>query len=134
MRLLQQFSSSLLSVEYPSAADALPNLRVFRRKVELSFDVLKDLEKTTKNVLTEGNTPPVSRKKGKAITNHRRIDPLPFDSMGIPVPTTDAEVRDAYVAILSQLRSILKVCKFIVESLCVELNSPSTTFSSSGSR
>jgi hypothetical protein len=62
--------------------------------VEQSFDVLKSLEENATGALTGGNVSPVRRKKGKAAANSRRIDPLPFDSMGIAVPTTDAEVRD----------------------------------------
>ena len=78
--------------------------------------------------------PPVGRKKGKAVTKNRRIDPLPFDSMGITVPATDAEVRDVYVEVLSQLQNILEVCKFIANSLCVELNRPSIISLFSGGR
>ena len=78
--------------------------------MELSFNVLKNLEENAAGALTGGSIPPVSRKKGKAATNNRRIDPLPFDSMGISVPTTDAEVREVYVGVLSQLQSILEVC------------------------
>ena len=108
MRLLQRFASSLLFAEYPSAADAPPDLRVFWRRVELSFDVLRNLGESTSDS-TRGNVLPVSRRKGKAVTKSRRIDPLPFDSMGITVPSTDAEVRGVYVSVLSQLRSILEV-------------------------
>ena len=106
MRLLQRFASSLLFAEYPSAADAPPDLRVFWRKVELSFDVLRNLDENTSNS-TGGNVSPVSRRKGKTV--NRRIDPLPFDSMGIAIPSTDAEVRDVYVRVLSQLQSVLEV-------------------------
>jgi len=134
MQLLRRLSSSLLFAEYSSAADVPPDLRVFWRKVELSFDVLKNLEENVTSTLTGGNVSPVSRRKGKAVTNSRRIDPLPFDSMGITVPTTDAEVRDVYVTVLSQLRSILEVCGFMADSLRVELNNPSTISSFSGSR
>jgi len=109
MQLIRRFSSSLLSAKYPSTADTPPNLRAFRRKVELSFDVLKNIEENANSALTGGDTSPVSRKKGKAVTKNRQIDPLPFDSMGITVPTTDAEVRDVYVRVLSQLQSILEV-------------------------
>ena len=117
MQLLRRLSSSLLFAEYPSAADVPPDLRVFWRKVELSFDVLKNLEENVTSTLTGGNVSPVNRRKGKAVTNNRRIDPLPFDSMGITIPTTDAEVRDVYVTVLSQLRSILEVCGSMVDSL-----------------
>ena len=113
MRLIQRFSSSLLSAKYPSTADVPTNLRASRRKVELSFDVLENLEENAKGALTGGNISPVSRKKGKAIASNRHIDPLPFDSMGIRVPTTDVEVRDVYVRVLLQLQHILEVCGFI---------------------
>ena len=110
VRLLQRFSSSLLFAEYPSAADASPNLRVFCKKVELSFNVLKALEENAGSVLTGGNISAVSRGRNRAVTGVRRIDPLPFESMGLAVPTTDAEVRNAYAGVLSQLQSILEVC------------------------
>lgn len=116
MRLLQRFSSSLLFADYPSSADAPPNLRVFWRKVELSFNVLKNLEESANNASVGRNISLVSRKKGKGVTNNRRIDPLPFDSMGIAIPTTDAEVRDVYVEILSQLQNIMEVCGFITDT------------------
>ena len=134
MQLLRRFSSSLLSTEYPSAASAPPNLRVFWRKVELSFDVLRNLEENANSASVGGNISPVSRRKGKAVTSNRRLDPLPFDSMGIAVPTTDAEVRDVYIEVLSQLRTILEVCGFIAGGLRVALNSPSTTSLFLGSR
>ena len=135
MQLIQRFSSSLVSAKYPSTADVTFNPRASRRKVELSFDVLKNLEENAKGALTGGNVSPVSRKKGKTATNNRRIDPFPFDSMGIAVPTTDAEVRDVYARVLSQLRNVLEVCGFITDSLLrAELNSPRTTSSFSGSQ
>jgi hypothetical protein len=96
-------------VEYPSAAGVSPNLRMSCRKVEYSFNILNVLGENLNSALTGGSIPPASRKKGKVATNNRRIDPLPFDSMGIAVPTTDAEVRDVYVRVLSQLRGILEV-------------------------
>jgi len=133
MRLLGRFSSSLLSAKYPSAAGASPNLRVFCKKVELSFDVLKALEENADSALTGGNVSPVRRKKGRAVTNNRRIDPHPFDSMRIAVPTTDAEVRNVHVRVLSQLQNILEVCWFTANSLSAELNSPRIIFSLSGS-
>jgi hypothetical protein len=121
MRLLQRFSSSLLFAEYPSTADASPKLRMlclraFCRKVELSINVLKALEKNTDGPQTRGNISPVSLKTNTAITSHRRIDPLPFDTMGLAVPTTDAEVRDVHLGVLSQLQSILQVRGFTAAS------------------
>lgn len=133
MRLLQRFSSSLLFAEYPSTADVPPDLRVFWRKVELSFSVLKNLEENANGPLTGGNISPVSRRKGKTVTSNRRIDPLPFDSMGITVPTTNTEVRDVYIRILSELQSILEVSGFVTNSLRTKLNNPSTIFSFSES-
>ena len=111
MRLLQRFSSSLLFAEYPSPADASPNLHVFCRKVELSFNILKVLEEDAKNALIGGNISPVNRKKkGRAVADSRLIDPAPFNSMEIAVPTTDAEAHNVRVEILPQLQSILEVC------------------------
>ena len=102
--------------------------------MELLFNILKNLEENANDALTVGNVSPVKRKKSKTAMSIRRIDPLPFDFVGITVPTTDAEVRDVYVGVLEQLRSILEVCGFIAHSLCAELNDPSTISSFSGSR
>ena len=124
----------MLFAEYPSAADTPPNLRAFWRKTELSFGVLKALEETGNSASTGGKTSPVFRKKGKVVMKNSRIDPLPFDSMGISVPTTDAEIRDAYVGVLAQLQSILEVCGSIAGTFYMELNTPSITFSFSGCR
>lgn len=117
MRLLQRLSSSLLFAEYPSAADAPPDLRVFWKKVELSVNVLKELEEHVNAALTYGNVSPTSYKRGKQTTKNRRIDPLPFDSMGIAVPTTDVEARDVCVEVLAQLQKILEVHEFIIGGL-----------------
>jgi len=134
MRLLQRFSNSLLSVEYPSAVDVPPNLRVFQRKVELSADTLKHLQENTDNVLEDRNTSPVGRKKGKSVTNNHHIDPLPFNYLGIAAPTTDVEVRDVCNKVLSQLRSMLEVCGFIIDSPRVKLNNSRTISLFSGGR
>lgn len=133
MRLLRRFSYSLLFAEYPSAADAPPKLRAFCRKVELLLEVLKVLEENFNSALTGGNISSASRRRGKAVTNSCHIDPLPFHSTGTTVPTTDVEVRGVYVGVLSQLKSILEVCGFITDHLCVELTIYSTTSSFSGS-
>lgn len=115
MHLLRNFSSSLISVEYPSIANELPNLREFRRTVELSFDVLRILEENADRISTRGD---VHRKRGKSVSNNRYFDPLPFDSMEVSVPTTAAEVNAVYTQVLSQLQSVLEVCDFI--SICPE--------------
>jgi len=124
VRLLQRFSSSLLSAEYPSAADTPPDLRAFWRKVGLSFNVLKELEENAKSALTGRDISYISRKKGKAVSEIRGLDSLPFDSMGIVVPTTEVEVRDVYVGVLSQLRNILEVRSFAAGGPCAELTPP----------
>jgi hypothetical protein len=134
MRVLQQFSSSLLSAEYPSTSSETPNLRALRRKTDLSFNVLKNLEENASGSLTGETASLTGRKKGKAATNIRNLDPLPFDSMGIAVPNTDAEVRDVYLKVLSQLRDILKVRSFVIDGLGIELNGPRITSPSSGSQ
>jgi hypothetical protein len=117
MKLLQRLSSSLLFAEYPSAADAPPDLRVFWKKVELSFNVLKELEEHVNASFKSGNISPTSYKRGKQTVKNCRVDPLPFDSMGITVPTTDAEVRDACVGILAQLQGILEVRALTISGL-----------------
>ena len=126
MQLLKKLSSSLLSAEYPSVADVPPNLHVLRKRVELSFSALKAIQENANSALTGRDTSPVRRKKGKAVTINYCIDPRSFDSMGITVPTTDAEVRDVCIKILLQLRGMLEVCEFRAEGLCVELNGPRT--------
>lgn len=133
MKLLQRLSSSLLFAEYPSAADAPPDLRVFWRKVELSFNILKELEENANSTYTNGNISPISRKKGKQSSKNRRIDPLPFDSMGITVPNTDVEIRDVYAGVLQQLQSILEVRGYPL-SACLELSGRSTISSYSENR
>ena len=129
MQLLQRLSSSSLS-----ASDASHGLSMFGKKVELSFNVLNLLEESFGSSLAGGKISSVSRKKGKAAVKNRHIDPLPFDSIKLSVPTTDWEARDVYAEALSQLRGILEVCGFIVTGLRVELNSFSITYSYSGSR
>jgi len=83
------------------------------------IELLKNLEENANGALAGGNVSPVSRKKGKAVTQNRSVDPLPFDSMGIAVPTTDEEIRDVYIRILLQLRGILEVCGSTADSLDV---------------
>ena len=134
MQLLQRFSSSLLSAEYPSPTDAPPNLSELLKKVALSLDALECLQYNAYDALTGRTTSPAARKKRKAAAQYRYIDPLPFNSIGIAVPTTDVEVRDACDRVLSQLQGILEVCVFIVDSERIGTNSPSTIFLSSGSR
>ena len=109
MRILRRLSSSLLFAEYPSSAEAPPDLRVFWRNVEMSFNVLKELEECTNGGFCGGNTSPTSRRRSRQAFKSGRIDPLPFDSLGISVPTSDIEVRDAHIEVLGQLQSILEV-------------------------
>ena len=117
MGLLQRLSS-LLFPEYSPTADAPPDFRVFGRKVELLFNVLKELERDANDNPTNGNTSNASRKKGKQVSENRHFNPFPFNSMGITVPTTDMEARNAYVGVLTQLRSMLEVRRFLSCSPC----------------
>lgn len=130
MELLQRFSSSLLSVEDLSTTEAPHDLHGLRRKVELLFNVLKHLRENFSNASTSRETS--NRKKGKAVIKNRRVDRLPFDSVGMTMPTTDAGVRDVYSVVLSQLRGILEVSVFATSGLRVGLNCPSITCSFSG--
>lgn len=107
IRLLRRFSSLLLSPEYPSTEGASPKLRASCRKVELSCDVLKALEE---------NKIPTSHRRSNVVINSRRIDSLPFHSLGITVPSIDVEVRGVYTGVLSQLKNTLEVCGFMAEA------------------
>ena len=109
VRLVQRFSHSLQSAELSLVVGA-SHLRELHRNVELSFNVLNVLERNFKMA-------PVSRRKEKTVTNNRPIDPLPFISLEIGVPTTDAEARHVYTVILSQLRSTFEVCRFTTGDL-----------------
>lgn len=113
MKLLQRLSASLLFAEYPSAADSPPDLRAFWKKVESSFHLLKELEEHSN---TSGNLSSISHRRSKHSAKNRRIDPLPFDSMGIAVPTTDVELHDTCIGVLAQLQGILEVRGFILGS------------------
>lgn len=106
VHILRRLSCSLLSVEYPSAADVPPGLRAFRKKVDLSFDVLRTLEENVDSLPTQEDILPVS---GKVFTNNPNIDLLPFRSMGIAEPTSAAEVRDVHAQVLSHLKNALEV-------------------------
>lgn len=124
MILLQRFSSSLSVVEYTSVAGTSSDLRGFQKKMELLFNVLKELEENAERALTGGSTFLVGRKKGQVDAKIRRVDPLPFKLVGVPLPTTGLEAHDIYVGVLSQLQSILEVCGFIVGDLFIELMQP----------
>ena len=124
MKLLQRLSSSLLFAEYPSAADAPPDLDVFWRKVEPSFKVLQDLEANTKGSWTRKTAPSTNRRRGETVTRGGRIDPRNFDSIGIDVPVTDTEVREVRARVLSELQSILEVCGLMRYIPHMVLNQP----------
>lgn len=112
MKLLQRLSSSLLFAEYPSAADAPPDLLVFWRKVGLSFKVLQDLEVNTGTSRTSKVASPTSRKKRGRMVRGGRADPRESDSTGISVPITDAEAGEVHDGLLPELQRILEVCGF----------------------
>ena len=129
LHILQRLSHSLLSVEYPSASDVPPNLRAFRRKVDLSFDVLRALEKNVGHHSVGGDASLVSPEKDKALTDDSYVDPPPLRSVGVAAPTSAAEVHDMYVQILSQVKSILEVRTFVAGDSFMKLNNYSTTYS-----
>ena len=109
IKLLQRLSSSFTSVEGVLTAGHRDELREFPRKVELSLDVLKEFGKCTDGALAGVNVSPISRKRSKARARHIKLDPRPFDCMGIAVPTTEDEVCAIHGDILPQLQNILRV-------------------------
>lgn len=109
IKLLQRLSSSLMPVEKVVTAERRSESRESLRKVDLALDILEELGKCADRAPVDVNVSPTSRKKPKALTRHLKLDPCPFDSMGIAVPTTDHEVRVAYDDILLRLQGILGV-------------------------
>ena len=127
MKLLQRLSSSLLFAEYPSAAEAPPDLCEFWRKVGLSFEVLQDLEANARTSWTGKPTSPISRKRGERMVRASRVDPRQTDSMGISVPNADAELSEVHARLLPELQGILEVCWSVDYILYMMLNGHSTT-------
>ena len=109
IKLLQRLSSSLMPVEGMSTAEHRNELREFRRKVGLSLNVLKELGGWTDRASVGPNVSPITRKRPKALARHTRLDPHPFDCMGIEVPMTEDEVRAVCGDILPQLQNVLEV-------------------------
>ena len=109
IELLKRLSSSLMSVEGVSTAEHRNELREFRRKVGLSLNVLKELGGCADQASVGVNVSPISHKRPKAPSRRVQLDPGPFDSMGIAVPTTEDEVRAVCGDILPRLQSILGV-------------------------
>jgi len=112
VKLLQRLSSSLLFAEYPSAADAPPDLPEFWRKVGLSFKVLQELEADARASRISKAVPPISRKKGGRMTRGSRAGPQ-SDSAEVSVPITGAEACVVRAKLLPELQSILEVCGFV---------------------
>ena len=133
LRLLQRLSASLLFAEYPSAAEAPPDLHDFWRKVEISIKTLQDLEANAKDSWKGDARPSMGRKRGKTVTRESRTDPSYSDCLGISVPTTDAEVHEARTRLLSELQGILEVCGSRLASCTGCSTGRSTTSSFSGS-
>lgn len=109
VKLLQQLSSSLMSVEAVSTAEHRNELRGLRGKVGLAFNVLTEIGGCAARASVDANVSPTSRKRPKLPTRHVKLDPNPFDCMGIAVPVTEDEVRAACGDILSQLQNVLRV-------------------------
>lgn len=112
MNLLQRLSASLLFAEYPSAADAPPDLLEFWRKVELSVKTLQGLETSARDSRKGGAWPPMSRKRGKTVSRDSRTDPFDSDRQEINTPTTETGVREVRASVLSELQGILEVCGY----------------------
>ena len=121
VRILQRLSQSLLSVEYPSDSDVPPDLRTFRRRVDLSFSVLRTLGETVDHL----------PESSPLVYNHH-IHQLPFRSVGVVAPTSVAEAYDVYGQVLSHLKTILEVCVFMIGDPPMKLNGSSTIYSFSG--
>ena len=109
IKLLQRLSSSLTSIEGVSTAEHRAEFRVFRRKVGLSLNVLKELGGCTDRASVDANVSPVGRKRSKTLARRTQLDPHPFDCMGIAVPTKEDEVHAVCGDILPQLQTILGV-------------------------
>ena len=107
MKLLQRLSSSLLFAEYPSAADAPPDLDVFWRNVEFSFKVLNGSQ-------AGGTVSPTSRRKVKKVVRRSRVDLFQLDSLEVDIPTAEPEVREVHDVDLSELQTILEVREFMI--------------------
>jgi len=109
IRLLQRLSSSLMPVEGVLVAEHRNELREFRRKVDLSLNVLEELGGWADRASVGPSASPISRKRPKALTRRIQLDPHPFDCLGIAVPITEDEVRAVRGEILPRLQRILGV-------------------------
>ena len=129
IKVLQQLSSSLVSVEEISTAEHRKELRAFRGKAGLSLNVLKEIGGCADRASVDVNVSPTSRKRPKLPARHVQLDPHPFDCMGITVPVTEDEVRAVSGNVLSQLQNILRVSVFISLRLAPKhSHTPSTTY------
>ena len=109
IKLVQQLSSSLVSVEGVSTVEHRNELRKSQRKVDLFLKVLSELGRFADRASVGANLTPVSRKRSNTLTRHIKPDPYPFDCMGIAVPVTEGEVWSVFSDILKQMQSILGV-------------------------
>ena len=109
VKLLQRLSSSILPAERVVTAEQRNELRELRRKSDLSLDALKELDGCADRASADVNVSQTSRKRPKAQARNLQLDPYPFDCVGIPVPTTEREVRTACGDILLQLKGVFGV-------------------------
>jgi hypothetical protein len=107
IKLLQRLSSSLTRAEKVVTAEQSNELGEFRRKTSLSLNALKELDGCVDRAPASVNMSPTTRKKPKSLARKLQLDPYPFDCAGIPVPTTEHEVRTACGDILLRLKSVL---------------------------
>ena len=131
VKLLQRLSSSLMAVGGMVTVERCNELRGFRRKVVLSFGVLKELGGCTDLVLVDANVSTTNRKKQRVPARCLQLDPDPFDRMGIPVPATDHDARITYGEILHTLKGLLEVCISPCLARFERLNCFRATYSSS---
>ena len=108
IKLLQRLSSSLMSVEEVAPTEHRNKLRELRKKVGLSFEVLRELCRCADQASLDGSVSPVSRKKSRSV-KLPKLDPYPFDCMGVKVPTAEREVHAARGDILLRLQGIFRV-------------------------
>ena len=109
INLLRRLSSSLVPIEKVVTAEQRKELRESRRKMDPSLNALDELGRCADRTSADVNVSPTGRKRPKALARYSKLDPYPFDCMGLTVPTTEHEVRAAYSDILLRLQGIFRV-------------------------
>ena len=120
IKLLRRLSSSLTSIEPISKAQHGKELRDFRKKMDLSLNVLTELSGCMGKASAGGNTAPVSPKRLKGRARRLSLNSDPFDRMQLATPATEDQARAMCSDILLQLQGILGVCIFL-PPVCPEI-------------